>query len=184
MGVVGVASAGLQAFGQIQKGNAAASAANYNASIAENNATIAKQNATFAGEEGEQKAAESEAKTRAQVGGLLASQGASGIDVNKGSSANVQASASEVGMLDALNIRSNAARQAYGYQTQAASYTAQAALDKKQAKQDKTAGYIGAFTTVLGDAATAGASGSYPNWLSRNSLPTNNVGSYLENNNA
>lgn len=169
---VTAAATGLQAFGQIQQGKAAANAANYNSEIAGNNATIARQNATFAGEEGEEKAAQEEQQTRGRVGALVANEGAAGLDVNSGSDVNVRASASETGMLDALNIRSNAARQAYGYQTQASSYDAQAKLDKQQAKQDKTAGYIGAFTSVLGSTASAGMNGAYDSWLGNSALPT------------
>ncbi len=62
-------------------------------------------------------------KTRGQVGAIEASQAASNITVGSGSAVDVRSSAAEMGELDALTIRSNAEKQAYGYQTQAAAFT-------------------------------------------------------------
>lgn len=165
--VGGVSSAIIGGVGAIQSANAQKSAAQYNSQVAANNAIIANQNATFAGEEGEQQAAQSQAKTRAEVGAIAANQGASGIDVNSGSAVDVRSSASEVGELNAINIRANAARQAYGFQTQAASDTGQSALDRSAAASDQTAGGINASSTILGGLGQAGS--AYGRFLSDNS---------------
>lgn len=170
---VAAASIGASALGQIASSQAQSASAKYNSQIAANNAQIATQNATFAGQEGEGQAAQSQARTRATEGAILATQGAAGIDVNKGSAVDVRASEAQKGMLDAMTIRSNAARKAYGFQTEAASDRAQSELDREQAHNDKTAGYIGAATSVLGGVAGGAQKGAFDSWLGGNSvLPT------------
>lgn len=164
MGIVAaaaVASAAISAAGAIQQANATSSADRYNASIAANNASIAKQNANYAGAEGEQQTEQAGIGNREKLGNLKANQGASGIESNTGSSANVQASESMIAQEDVMNTRANAARRAYGFETQAAGDTAQSDLDKSQAGNAKTAGYINAGTTALGAAAKLGASGAF-----------------------
>lgn len=164
------ASTAATAYGQVRAGRASSQAADYNAQIAQNNTQIAKQNATWAGQEGVQQASISEQKTRAGIGAITANQGASGVDIHSGSSAAVRASAKEVGALDAMTIRSNAARRAYGYETQGTSDTAQAQLDRFTAKNDTTAGNIGATSTVLGGAAKSYEAGTFSGYQSNNSV--------------
>lgn len=162
-----LASGAISAVGSIEKGQASSAAAKYNAGIAQNNATIAQQNATFAGQEGEQNAAIAEGKTRAQVGAITAAQAANGVEVNSGSALDVRSSAAELGELNAINIRANAARQAYGFQTEATSDQAQAQLNKSQAQSDSTAGYIGAGSTLL--SAAGNKNKNYSDFLSSQS---------------
>lgn len=147
--VASVAGAGIAAVGAIQQGNAASQAAAYNAQVAANNAKIATQNAALIGAEGENNVAQAQSATRAKVGGIIASQAASGVDVNSGSAVDVRSSAAELGELNAINIRANAAREAYGQQTQSASFTGQSALDRAQSANDTTAGDLKAGGTLL-----------------------------------
>lgn len=166
--VAAVAGAATAAYGAYSSGQASSAAAKYNSQTAANNAAIATQNARFAAEEGEVNVANEQQKTRAELGGILANQGASGVDVNSGSAVDVRSSAAETGELNAINIRANAARQAYGYETQAASDMGQSALDKSQAGNDTTAGYIGAGSTLLTGAGQAGS--TYQNYQMNNSI--------------
>lgn len=166
----------MQALGSIQQGNAAASSAKYNAQIQENNAKIAQQNSIFASEQGAANAGIEQQKTRAQVGAIKAAQAANGVDVNSGSAIDVRSSAESLGMLNAITIRSNASRHAYGYQTEAASDKAQAALDKQQAKYAKTAGYVGAGTSILGGAAKASESGTWDKYINNSSMNGGSAG--------
>lgn len=158
-----IGATALSAVGAISQSRASAASAGYNAQVAQNNAQIATQNSQFAGAEGEQNVSASTAKTRALVGATLANQGASGVDVNSGSSVNVRESEAKIGALNALNIRSQAARSAYGYQVGATSDEAQAALLRSQKKNDITAGYLDAGATVLGG---LGKASQYTRWLS------------------
>lgn len=165
---ISLGSSVFGAIGDIQKGNAEAESANYNSQVAANNAKEQKQNATFAAQEGEQNTAVQQAKTRAAVGGILANEGASGVDVNTGSATDVRSSAAALGELNAINIRADAARTAYGYNVQAVNDTAQSQLDKSEASADKTAGYIGAGSTLLGGLASS--TDAYQKFLLQNTM--------------
>lgn len=151
------ASAVVSTVGALSSAAATARSAKYNAGLAAENAQIANQNATMAGAAGEQQAALAEQKTRATVGAIKAGQAGSGVDVNTGSAVDVQSSAAALGETDAINIRANAARQAYGYQTQATGYTAQQQLDKATADNAGVAGDITAGATLLGGFGQAGS---------------------------
>lgn len=153
-----VASAGAAAvgtMGAIKAGEAQKEAADYNANVAKTNAAIANQNAVHATQAGEEQAAMREQRTRATIGAIKANQAAGNIDVNSGSAVDVRSSAAALGELDAINIRANAARQAYGYQTQGASFTAQGQQDITAGENAETAGEIGAASTFLGGTGNA-----------------------------
>lgn len=186
MGQGGGAMAGMQAvgsivgaYGQLESAKAGATSEFANAEIAENNAEIATQKAAWAGAEGVQQASNLQLKNRAQIGGIEANQGASGVEVGTGSNHDVVESAREVGMLDAMTIRSNAARQAYGYQVEAADDRVQANLMRKGAKATIKQGRINAVSTLLGGGASAVDSyGKYQN--SRSAIDTGSTGGSTE----
>lgn len=156
--VAGLIATGLStamgAVGAISSAEAQSQAASYQAQIARNNAQLATENAHWATESGETQAAQQQMKTRAEVGSIEAAQAANGLDVNSGSAVDVRSSANSLGNLDALTIRSNAARQAYGYQVQNTNDIAEAQLDEAQAQSAMTAGTIGAFGSLLGGAGS------------------------------
>jgi len=171
---VGLLGAATSAVGLYQSGQAAKASGTYNAEVAKENAQIQTQNATWAGQEGEEQAAQKELETRSRVGAIESAQSANGVDVNSGSNLDVRSSAAELGELDALNIRANAARQAYGYQTSATSDVAQSNLDRFAGSNAQTAGDIGAGSTILSGSANAGL--GYERYLSSNNNP-NTLGS-------
>lgn len=144
-----LASAGIGAVGSVISGQSQQAAAGYNAAVARQNAQIATQNAATAGAIGEENAGIQGLKNRAAVGGILAAQGANGVDVSSGSAVSVREGQQEAGQLSAQTIRSNAARQAYGFQTQAANSTGQANEDVFSGKQAALSGDIGAGTDLL-----------------------------------
>jgi hypothetical protein len=152
-----VASGAVGAYGAIQQGNAAAAAAKYNASVAGQNAAIERVNAQIAGQSGEAQAGIQGQKTKMAIGQAFANEGASGIDIGSGSSADTRSSMRELGEIDTKTTLTNAARQAYGYQVKATSDQSQSALDTFQAQNDTTAGSINAATTFLGSVGSAGS---------------------------
>jgi hypothetical protein len=162
--VAGIAGAGVSAYGQYQGMEAQAGNAAYQSQVAANNALIAKQNAQLDIESGEQSAAVQQMKTRQTVGTTKAQQAAAGIDVNTGSAVDVRAGESEVGMLDALTLRSNAARSAYGQEVAAVSATAQSQLLSTEAQQYRDAAPWAAMGTLLTGASSVG--GRYASYLS------------------
>lgn len=151
-----IAGAVTSAGGAVANGISQSNQAAYSAQIASNNAAIAGQNANYAVQAGQAKEQASRMKTAGIIGQQKAIQGSSGLDVNSGSNVDVRKSTAELGELDALTIRNNAAREAYGYQTQGSNFTAQAGLDKTASSNDLTAGFISGGSSILGSASSIG----------------------------
>lgn len=108
------AGAGFSAMGSMRAGKAQQKMAQYNAQIAEYQA----MDALARGRQAEQ-------RLRTDVKGVIGSQraafAASGVDINDidSTAVNVQADTAALGEMDALAIRLNAAREAWGYTSQA-----------------------------------------------------------------
>lgn len=139
---VGAVGAGISAYSTIQQGN-------YSAQVAKNNAQIANQSATYSTEAGNQAGENQSLKNSAQMGELKASQAANNVNINSGSALGVQEGQAAAGQLDTQTTVHNALLQAYGYQTQAESDTAQAG-------QDSASGDIGAAGGLLSSASSLG----------------------------
>lgn len=160
--VMGAVGTGVQAYGAIQQGQAASDAYAYKAQVAANNAAIAQQRARMDIQSGEIAAVNQGLKTRAKIASEKAQQGAAGIDVNSGSAVDVRAGTQELGMLDSLTIRSNAAKKAWADQVDASNSEAQAELDRAAGENAETAGYISAAGSLLSGVSTVG--GAYAKW--------------------
>src|SRR5262245_53626432 len=128
-------SAGTQVYGAIKGAHAAKrqgeleqDTANDQARLLEDNATLAEQQAQDAIARG----AESEERFRQGVATIIGSQraasAAANLDVNFGSALDIQHDAAYLGELDALTIRSNAAREAWGYRVDAGDLRKQAQI--------------------------------------------------------
>lgn len=117
------AGMGISAIGAITNAISQSSAEKaqgaYESSIADTNAEIAGVQERQTLEKGDIDASREDLKNQQVVGAERAAQGASGVDVASGSSALVRAGTAGIGAVDELQIRNNAARQAWGYQTQA-----------------------------------------------------------------
>lgn len=153
----GIGGAGISAIGALEGGAAAHNAADYQAQVANNNAIIAKQNAAYATQSGLQQAANQSMKGRAQMGKIKANQAASGVDVNTGSSADVQQSQREVNKLDTDTVLNNAELKSYGYRTDASNFQAQAGLDEMQAEQAPIGAAFSAAGGLLSSASSVGS---------------------------
>lgn len=150
-----VAGGVMQAAGQAQQASAASKAAAYNAQVSQRNSEVAIQNARLASEAGTAEVASQELKNRALSGEMAANQGASGVDVGSGSFKAVNESERQLGQLDAMTIRSNATKEAYGYETQAQNFQAQSSLDTAESKNASTAGKYAVAGTLLGTLGSA-----------------------------
>lgn len=156
------------AIGSKYSGEAKARSYEYQAGIAQINESIQKQNADYARKSGEVVASEVGAKAKQTMGLIKAGQGASGIDVNSGSAVQVRDSQEKKGEFEQAVVRSNAARQAYGYETAALNQQANVGLDKMGAEASRTAGDLGAASSILGSVGSVatkwiGASSSFGN---------------------
>lgn len=167
----------FNAVGDILGGFSEAGQLNAKAQIARNNAIIARQNASGALGAGEVRAEAQGLKNRAQQGAIKAGQAASGVDVNAGSAVDVRQSAAMLGAHDMMMIRSNAARQAYGYELEGLGQEQQSKLYRKGAKIAPWEGGFNAVGSLLGGASklsemskaweqsagSGGGGGLYPN---------------------
>jgi len=147
---------GVSVMGQMQQASAAKAAANYQSEVAAGNQQIATQNADYAGASGEQTAAASEMKTRTQIGQIEAGEASSGVDINSPTSSALRSSQDLTGQLDAQTIRSNAARQAYGYETQATGFENTASAETATGENAQTAGEVGAGGSLLSGVGNEG----------------------------
>lgn len=145
-----IAGIGLQAYGQHKAGQGAAAAGKAQQAAAESQAELDEFNAHVADQQAQdalERGGAQESKFRSQVRGLIGSQragqGASGVDVNYGSTVAVQADAAALGELDALTIRNNAMREQWGYQVEASDLRTKAEIARQ----------TGEFAAEAGEAA-------------------------------
>ncbi|MFJ1336758.1 hypothetical protein ACIKP7_01300 [Pseudomonas caricapapayae] len=115
------------------------------------NAQFANQAADDAVARGEFESDQQRLQTRAAIGSQRAGFAANGVDVNSGSAAEIQDDTAALGELDALTIRNNAAREAWGYRTQAQ----QNVLAANTAKGSAKAGMFGSLLTAGAQGAQA-----------------------------
>lgn len=85
------------------------------------NASMARYGARKVRERGQEYEARVRQKTKKTVGSQRAALAAQGLRLDVGSPADIQAETKDIGELDALTIRNNAARAAFGYNLQAIS---------------------------------------------------------------
>lgn len=149
-----IASTLMSAAGQIQQGNAANAAAKYNNQIAQMNAKISENQARDAIERGQKE----EQKKRAEIakisGAQTAAMAANGVDISFGSPLDTLVDTAVQGELDALTIRSNTYREEYDYRVRAANMRAGGQLELMKGSAAKTAGFMGAGSTILSGAAS------------------------------
>lgn len=145
---------GLSAYGAEAKGSADQAMYNYQSGVAKLNASIARQNADYTRTAGETAAYQSGLKTADVVGRQTVAQAASGIDVNSGSAKAIRDTTTSLGQMDQQLIRTNYAKKAYGYETEAVTKDTEAYADTIAGQQAKKAGDIGAASSILGSVSS------------------------------
>ena len=127
-----------QAFGfqaQAQQSTYEANKSKYLAGVSEINKEIAKANAQYTKDMTEEEISDAAMKMHADMGEMIATQGASGISVNSGSSTRVRESMVEIGQHTQNVMRASGAKKAYGYEVEAVQYGAQADIYRYTAQQ-------------------------------------------------
>jgi len=151
-----VASGVMAAGGAIKQGQAAKAQARYQSQVERNNSQIATWQAQDAVDRGKI----AEQRQRLQVARLAGTQratfGSSGVELSSGSPLDVLGDTAQLGELDALTIRSNAEREAYGFRAQSQNLQAQSGLTQLAGRNSQQASYISAGSSLLSSAATAG----------------------------
>lgn len=138
IGTMGIGT-GLSAFGKYTEGD-------LQDQMYARNADIAEYQADDAIARGELDAKRMRRRTKQVIGSSRVSMAAQGVDVNQGSAVDTQADAAYLGELDALTIKSNAAKEAWGYKTQAEDLRYKGRLAMHKGKTD-------IFNTILGGAS-------------------------------
>lgn len=152
------ALAGTQAIGQFsaqrRQAKITEQEGEYAAGAYEQNAALAELQATDTIARGRE--AEGDFRTRAKVtaGGVRAGLAAQGVDIGTGSALDVQRDLGALSELDALTIRNNAAREAWGYRVQAGQYQHHAAMTRAAAKNQAKAMRNASLGSLLTGAAT------------------------------
>ncbi len=144
-----IASAATSAYGQHKAGAAQKRAGEMSGDLMDYNADIADLQAKDALERG----AIAESSYRGQVRGIVGQQKAGfagqGVDVSSGSALDVQADATRLGELDALQIRHNAMREAWGYNVQAYDLRQRAQIARETGQAMQSAANWGAAGTIV-----------------------------------
>lgn len=173
--LAGVATA-TSVVGQIKAGNAAKKAGEVQATAStrigelqqessESQAQLSEFNAATAelqAKDAVERGVEQESRFRTQVRGAIGAQRAGfagmGVDVGFGSAVDVQGDAAFLGELDALTIRTNAAREAWGFKVQGEDLTRRAAIQRKEGRNQAEAGRLGAAGAIAAGNAQQTAS--------------------------
>jgi hypothetical protein len=159
-----VGSAAYKAVGSYNGAKAQKSALNSEAVADQQNAKIAEWEASQAIQNGQ---TEEESK-RLEIGGLVgrerAAMGASGTDLGYGSNTDILTTTKVLGERDALQIRDNALRTAWGYRTEGTGYGNKASMAAAGASSVRP--WASGLTSLLGSAASSGFSfgGMEPNF--------------------
>jgi hypothetical protein len=145
--VVMGASMALSAYQQHKAGNAAKKAgelqqdsAESQAQLSDYNAAVADVQAKDAEDRGQIDANRFRARTRSVIGEQRVGFAAGNIDVGFGSAVDVQADATFLGELDALTIRTNAAREAWGMKVEGTDLRKRAEIQRKEGANAALAG--------------------------------------------
>jgi len=142
--------------GRAQKkaGEAQKRAAYAQADLADYNAAVADLQASDALERGRIEEARFRKTVEAVIGAQRAGTAAGNIDVGFGSAVDIQADATLLGELDALTIRSNAMREAWGQRVHAADLRTRADISRKEGVMLQDAANAQATATYFGAAAS------------------------------
>ena len=134
----GIIGGGIAALGKYREGK-------ISSQVNRNNAIISDRLATDAVKRGKVREERFRGEVEQLKGAQIAGFAKSGVDVSEGSALDVRLETAEFGELDALTIRANAEREAFGYKTEARGF-------RTQGKADLAAGKLGATATILGTA--------------------------------
>ena len=133
-----IGATALTGVGQIQAGMAANEAGKANA-------RIQRRLAADAIARGDAEAQDQQIKNAAFKGEQAAAFGASGAEIESGSSLNILADTAELGKLDELRIRNNAQREAFALESGAA-------ISEAEGSNARTSSFLTAGGTLLGGA--------------------------------
>ena len=165
---------GVQSLGTLatsySNANAAKLEGEFQSSMYQSNARIQALMATDAINRGEKEAVKAKQAANRLIGSQRVAMGAQGIDLESGSALDIQAETASLGAQDALTIRNNAWREAWGYRTAENEYTS-------RAKYAQITGTSKSRNTILTGGLSIAKNLAYASYLSSNRGSTS---SFLE----
>jgi hypothetical protein len=150
--IVMVAGLVLGAVGAVQQNNAGKAAAQAQEEQAEENAKFAEAQATNATMTGLVEEDRRRAQTRAMLAKQRTAMAANNVDMSTGTPLELLGDTAAIGEQDALTIRANAAREAWGYRSQGVNYKNHGAAGVAAAKNQGRATLL----TTAGNMAQQG----------------------------
>ena len=163
IGALSLASAMNQARGQRRAARGTERAGELEGALYDQNAEFAERQADDAIARGHETEGRYRAGVRQVIGTQRAGYAAQGVDVGDGSAAEVQADTAYIGELDALTIRNNAKREAYGFKVDAWNSRNQGELARMSGRNQAASLRNQSYSTLLSGAA--GFVGSYSSRL-------------------
>lgn len=128
--IVAVAGLAMQAYAGHQQAVAQKEAANYSAAVDQNNAKLADYKAETVARIGSVEEERQRAKVRQMIGSQRAAFASNGLDLSEGTPLDVVSETAGTGIEDALTIRANAMREAWGYRQEATDLRSSATFKK------------------------------------------------------
>ncbi|KAA5926352.1 hypothetical protein F1536_12430 [Achromobacter xylosoxidans] len=122
-----LAASAASAVGSANSASAQQAGLNYQADVAANNAQIAEWQAQDAIRQGQEQEQQSRLRYAGTKGAQRAALAANGVALDEGSAVDILSSTDYANEMDAQTIQANAARSAWGYRTQGANYSDNAA---------------------------------------------------------
>jgi hypothetical protein len=158
--IMGAAQGGLALNQANQDAKTAKAQADYQNKMSFINSQFAEMQARDAINRGEIKAGEVRKAGKQVVGAQKAALAAQGIDISSGSALEIQQDTDRLNQLDAMQVRNNAWREAWGYKVEASQATAQGQMamiaGKAKAKSTLMTGGMTAANQTAGGFASAG----------------------------
>jgi hypothetical protein len=149
----GVVGAGVSAYGMIQQGQQQSAAAKAQAKVAKQNAQVQMWQAQDAIDRGKNEEQRQRTLTRLRIGEQTAALAGQGTEVGYGTPLDILGDTAAAGELDALTIRSNAEREAYGYKVGASNLSAEAAATRTAGRNAMINSWMSAGGNILGSAS-------------------------------
>ncbi len=146
---------GVSAVGMYQQGQSQKALGEYNAKVSENNAIVQQQAAEDARRRGDIAEDAQRRQTRQMLGAQRAAIGAQGGVLTDQSTEAILADTAQFGELDALTVRNNAAREAWGLEVGANNTLAEAEASRFQGRAASRAGSLSSVGTLIGGASNA-----------------------------
>jgi hypothetical protein len=166
-----VGGTAMSAMGAAQQGAAAQNAANYQAQVAKNAQQVAQWSADDALRRGQVAEDARRSQTAQQIGTQRAAMASMGGDINSGSAVDIVGDTAAAGEFDALTLRNNAQREAYGFKVKASNAGADAGLAVARGDAAEQAGMFGAGANLLAGASTVADKWSH--WKTNLDTPAN-----------